>query len=80
MLQMGTQPIEVSPISQGRLLYNYLFVFHFHSDKLSIFPSCRYIHQSDWDEARRVAENHDPESLVDVLIGQVCSFVFLYLC
>eukprot|EP00111_Clytia_hemisphaerica_P000435 TCONS_00001218-protein len=29
-----------------------------------------YIHQSDWDEARRVAESYDPESLVDVLIGQ----------
>ena len=29
-----------------------------------------FIHQSDWPSAKRVAEEHDPESLVDVLIGQ----------
>lgn len=29
-----------------------------------------YIHQADWDEAKRVAEEYDPESLVDVLVGQ----------
>ena len=38
----------------------------------------RYIHQSNWDEARRVAETNDPESLVDVLIGQVHSSFLLF--
>ena len=33
----------------------------------------RYIHQADWDDAKRVAEEHDPESLVDILVGQVIS-------
>jgi len=29
-----------------------------------------YIHQTNWEEAKNVAEEHDPESLVDVLVGQ----------
>ena len=31
-----------------------------------------YVHQQDWDRAQRVAELHCPDSLADVLIGQVC--------
>ena len=30
-----------------------------------------YVHQQDWDNAQRVAEEHCPESVADVLIGQV---------
>ena len=30
-----------------------------------------YVHQQAWDEAQRVAELHCPESVADVLIGQV---------
>ena len=33
-----------------------------------------YVHQQDWDNAQRVAEEHCPESVADVLIGQVGSF------
>ncbi|XP_070378558.1 intraflagellar transport protein 172 homolog [Dermacentor albipictus] len=29
-----------------------------------------YVHNKDWDSARRVAEAHDPESVADVSIGQ----------
>ena len=32
----------------------------------------RYVHQKDWDSAQRVAENYSPESVPDVLVGQVC--------
>lgn len=30
-----------------------------------------YVHQQDWDGAQRVAEDHCPDSVPDVLIGQV---------
>lgn len=29
-----------------------------------------YVHNQDWDNAQRVAQTHDPDSLNDVLIGQ----------
>eukprot|EP01135_Chromosphaera_perkinsii_P005322 Nk52_evm3s343 gene=Nk52_evmTU3s343 len=29
-----------------------------------------YVHNRDWDNAQRVAENHDPPSVPDVLVGQ----------
>ena len=29
-----------------------------------------YVHNQDWDSAQRVAEEHDPESVSDVLVGQ----------
>ena len=30
-----------------------------------------YVHQQDWDNAQRVAELYSPESVSDVLVGQV---------
>uniref|UniRef100_A0A3P9LP27 Intraflagellar transport 172 n=1 Tax=Oryzias latipes TaxID=8090 RepID=A0A3P9LP27_ORYLA len=30
----------------------------------------RYVHNKDWANAERVAENHDPDSVPDVLVGQ----------
>ena len=37
--------------------------------------SCfRYVHNQDWDSAQRVAEENDPESVTDVLVGQVRYF------
>ncbi len=30
-----------------------------------------YVHQQDWDSAQRVAELHCPDSVADVLVGQV---------
>lgn len=30
----------------------------------------RYVHNQDWDNARRVAEEHDPDSVAEVLLGQ----------
>ena len=30
----------------------------------------RYVHSQDWDSAQRVAEQHDPDSVADVLVGQ----------
>ena len=30
----------------------------------------RYVHNQDWDSAQRVAEEHDPDSVSDVLVGQ----------
>ncbi|KAK2158150.1 hypothetical protein NP493_1800g00020 [Ridgeia piscesae] len=29
-----------------------------------------YVHNQDWDSAQRVAEEHDPDSVADVLVGQ----------
>jgi len=29
-----------------------------------------YVHQQDWDAAQRVAEQHCPDSLADVFVGQ----------
>jgi len=35
-------------------------------------PLClRYVHNQDWDSAQRVAEENDPDSVTDVLVGQV---------
>jgi hypothetical protein len=31
---------------------------------------CRYIHNQDWKNAQRVAEEHDPDSVTEVLLGQ----------
>lgn len=37
--------------------------------------SCfRYVHNQDWDSAQRVAEENDPDSVTDVLVGQVRYF------
>ena len=33
--------------------------------------SYRYVHNQDWDSAQRVAEENDPDSVTDVLVGQV---------
>ena len=30
----------------------------------------RYVHNQDWDSAQRVAEQHEPDSVQDVLVGQ----------
>lgn len=30
----------------------------------------RYVHNQDWDSAQRVAEQSDPDSVADVLVGQ----------
>ena len=30
-----------------------------------------YVHQQDWDAAQKVAELHCPDSVADVLVGQV---------
>lgn len=30
-----------------------------------------YVHQQNWDGAQKVAELHCPDSVVDVLVGQV---------
>ena len=39
----------------------------------SLFPPpyFRYVHNQDWDSAQRVAEENDPDSVTDVLVGQV---------
>lgn len=29
-----------------------------------------YVHSQDWEAAQRVAEEHDPDSVADVLVGQ----------
>ena len=31
----------------------------------------RYVHSQDWSSAQRVAEEYDPSSVPDVLVGQV---------
>ena len=31
----------------------------------------RHVHNQDWDSAQRVAEDHDADSVADVLVGQV---------
>ena len=36
-----------------------------------------YVHQQDWDSAQRVAELHCPESVPDVLVGQVHTHVLV---
>lgn len=35
-----------------------------------VFILIRYVHNQDWDSAQRVAEEHDPDSVADVLVGQ----------
>ena len=37
----------------------------------NVNPVCRHVHNQDWDSAQRVAEDHDPDSVSDVLVGQV---------
>ena len=37
-----------------------------------------YVHQQDWDSAQRVAELHCPDSVADVLVGQVRTDNSLY--
>ena len=39
-----------------------------------------YVHQQNWDAAQRVAEEHCPESVPDVLVGQVRECVLCVLC
>ena len=44
----------------------------------SVLPVCnllacefsRYVHAQDWENAQKVAEAHDPDSVGDVLVGQ----------
>lgn len=40
----------------------------------------RYVHQKDWDSAQRVAENYAPDSVSDVLVGQVSIIHILCMC
>ena len=35
-----------------------------------------YVHQQDWDSAQRVAELHCPDSVADVLVGQVRTSIY----
>ena len=35
-----------------------------------VFIGNRYIHNQDWENAQRIAEKHDPESINEVLLGQ----------
>lgn len=35
-----------------------------------VYSFFRYVHNQDWDSAQRVAEQHDPDSVADVLVGQ----------
>ena len=35
-----------------------------------------YVHCQDWDSAQRIAEVHDPDSVSDILVGQVGHPVF----
>ena len=45
---------------------------HLEQLMISSFASyCRYVHNQDWDSAQRVAEENDPDSVTDVLVGQV---------
>ena len=37
-----------------------------------------YVHQQDWENAQRVAELYSPESVSDVLVGQVRFFIFYF--
>lgn len=41
---------------------------------ISLLFIVRYVHNQDWDSAQRVAEENDPDSVTDVLIGQVYLF------
>ena len=38
-----------------------------------------YVHQKNWENAQRVAELHCPDSVADVLIGQVSLDLSLFL-
>ena len=38
-----------------------------------------YVHQQDWDSAQQVAEVHCPDSVADVLVGQVRTQMFICL-
>ena len=49
-------------ILQTKLKNNFLF---------PILLCPRYVHNQDWDSAQRVAEENDPDSVTDVLVGQV---------
>ena len=44
---------------------------------LFIYFPVRHVHQQDWDAAQRVAEEHSPESVPDVFIGQVHTSISL---
>ena len=37
---------------------------------MMMFFLFRHVHNQDWDSAQRVAEDHDPDSVADVLVGQ----------
>ncbi len=36
-----------------------------------------YVHQQNWDAAQKVAELHSPESVADVLVGQVSNVLIV---
>ena len=40
------------------------------NDTVLVCVLCRYVHNQDWDSAQRIAEEYDPDSVTDVLIGQ----------
>ena len=39
-----------------------------------------YVHQQNWDAAQKVAELHCPDSVVDVLVGQVRTCMYMCVC
>lgn len=47
-----------------------MFLVWWESDSSDRITSSRYVDNKDWANAERVAENHDPESIPDVLVGQ----------
>ena len=48
-----------------------LIYIHIYRHHIFLPLFLRYVHQHHWDSAQCVAEKHSPESLPDVLIGQV---------
>ena len=50
-----------------RSLFGFFFL-------ISLLFIVRYVHNQDWDSAQRVAEENDPDSVTDVLVGQVYLF------
>ena len=46
------------------------------SVSFSFLLHSRYVHNQDWDSAQRVAEENDPDSVTDVLVGQVILWAF----
>ena len=49
--------------------FDYFYYFYYYISTMLI--CFRYVHNHDWDSAQRVAEEHDPDSVADVMVGQV---------